>query len=110
MTEPVDPRGALDTLWNVAPLYAKAKGERVYVEEFRKSLKAQLMKECEGMPIAAQEREAYADPRYIAHLEGIRAAVEAEETMRWRLVAADAAIQVWRSQEASNRTMDRSAA
>jgi hypothetical protein len=110
VSQPIKPREALEALWNFAPMYAKAKGERVYLEEFRKTMKAQLMKEREGTPIAAQEREAYADPRYIAHLKGLQAAVEAEETLRWRLVAAQAAVEVWRSQEASNRTMDRSAA
>jgi hypothetical protein len=34
-------------------------------------------------------------------------AVEKEEELRWGLVSAQSRIDVWRSQEASNRTMDR---
>lgn len=104
----IDPRSALESMWNTAPIYAKAKAERVYLEEFRKTLKAQIMKEHEGVPITAQEREAYADQRYIMHLQGLQAAVTAEETLRWRLVSAQTAVEVWRSQESSARLMDRS--
>ncbi len=94
----------------MAPKYAKAKAERIYLEEFRKSKKALLMAECKNLPIGAQEREAYASPEYIGLLAALQVAVEAEETMRWRLVACQTSIEVWRSQEASNRAMDRAAA
>ena len=36
-----------------------------------------------------------------------KVAVEAEEAARWRMVTAQAAVEVWRSMEASNRGMDR---
>jgi hypothetical protein len=39
-TNPTDPRVALETMWALAPKYAQAKANRVYMEEFRKSLKA----------------------------------------------------------------------
>lgn len=107
--KPIDPREALQTLWDMARPFAQAKANRVYLEEFRKTLKAQLMKSCGETSVNAQEREAYAAPEYITHLEGLRAAVQEEEMMRWRLVSAQAAIEVWRSQEASNRAIDRGA-
>ena len=40
-------------------------------------------------------------------VEGLEAAVEREEGLRWALISAQARIDVWRSQEASNRTMDK---
>ena len=109
MTKPIDPQGAVEQLWKLAPDYAKAKAERVYLEEFRKSKKAILMQGYADKPIGAQEREAYADPEYIGLLAALRVAVEKEETLRWRLVAAQTGIEVWRSTEASNRTIDRAA-
>ena len=33
--------------------------------------------------------------------------IDAEEAARWRMVTAQAAVEVWRSMEASNRGMDR---
>ena len=43
-----DPHKAIDFIYRQAPLYAKAKAERVRLEEFRKSKKALLMAECEA--------------------------------------------------------------
>jgi len=103
----IDPQSAVDYMVKVAPEYAKAKAERVYLEEYRKSKKAILMQAHSEKPIGAQEREAYADPEYIGVLAAIRIAVETEETLRWKLVAAQARVEVWRSQEASDRATDR---
>ena len=55
---------------------AQARATREYLSEYRKALKAQLMKAHADLPLGAQEREAYADPQYAAHLEALREAVE----------------------------------
>jgi hypothetical protein len=107
MTEPIDPQKHLARMWETAPKLAQSKADRIYLEEFRKSLKARLMKECEESAIGAQEREAYAHPDYVAHLEALRHAVQAEEQLRWRMVSDQAAVEVWRSMESSARAMDR---
>ena len=104
---PIDPQSSIEYLHKYAPEFAKAKAERMYLEEFRKSKKALLMQHHGEKAIGAQEREAYAHPEYIGVLAAIRVAVEKEETLRWRLMAAQTAVEIWRSQEASNRAMDR---
>lgn len=101
-----DPEDAIKYIFNHGKRFAKAKAERTYLEEYRKSLKAILMQQAQvdgHQTAAAQEREAYADERYQALLQGLKAAVEAEEEVRWGLVAAQARIDVWRSQESSKR-------
>lgn len=98
-----DPNKAIDFLFNNGKKFAKAKAERIYLEEYRKSLKAILMKESIEQTVNAQEREAYSDSRYVDLLKGLKEAVEAEEELRWALVAAQARIEVWRSMEATNR-------
>jgi hypothetical protein len=101
---------AVDYLYTHGRKYAEAKAHRVYLEEFRKSQKAMLMKAAMTAGIktvAAAEIEAYSDPAYIEVLKGLEAATEAEETLRWGLVSAQARIDCWRSTEASNRAMDR---
>ena len=105
--KPIDPQSALEEIWKMAPRYAQAKANRIYIEEYRRTLKAQLMKTSGVDAIGAQEREAYAHESYAGNLLALKEAVEEEETLRWRLVAAQAAIDVWRSTEASNRNMDR---
>ena len=90
--------------------WPKQKANRVYVEEFRKTLKARLMKSSGQEAIGAQEREAYAHDSYAQHLLALQSAVEEEEALRWLMVAAQAKIDVWRSLNASNRAIDRAAA
>lgn len=110
MTTPLPgPHSAWSKLWALAPLYAKAKAEQAYIEEFRKSKKAILMRESSEKTSAAKEAAAYADPEYLELLDGLKAAVEAAEKLRWQLVACQQAIEIWRSTEASNRAIDRGA-
>jgi len=77
------------------------------LEEFRKSKKALLMQLHNDKPIGAQEREAYAHPEYIGLLAALQVAVEKEENLRWMMTAATTRVEVWRSQEASNRNQER---
>lgn len=65
------------------------------------------MLESNATSIAAKEMEAYATDDYVKLLEGLKEAVEIEERLRWQLIAAQARIEIWRSQEATNRTIDR---
>ena len=97
------PDKAVDYIIKTGKLFAEAKANRIYMEEYRKSLKALLMSKSRESSVAAQEREAYSHNQYIDHLKALEEAVAAEETYRWGLVAAQARIDVWRSLEASNR-------
>lgn len=109
--EPVDPQAAVDFILKNAPVYAKAKAERVYLEHFRKSKKALLMKDAEvreGLKTsAAQETAAYADPEYMELLKALRDATYLEENAKWRLTAAQAQVEIWRTDSANNRNQDR---
>lgn len=102
-----DANEAIDFIYKNATPYAQAKANRIYLEEFRKSQKALLMAESDAGTAVAREQYAYSHPAYLELLDGIKAAVEAEETLRWQMVAAQARVEVWRSEEASARAMDR---
>jgi hypothetical protein len=110
MEEQISPEKAIEFMIKHSKEFASAKAARIYLEEFRKSKKAILMQQAavEGFSSAVtQEREAYAHPEYQKLLTGLKDAVEIEETLRWKLTAAQARIDVWRSREASNRTIDK---
>lgn len=109
MSEQINPNQAVDFILKNAKLFAKAKSDRIYLEEFRKSKKALLMKDSLETTSAAQERDAYAHEEYRELLLGLKQAVEVEEQLRWTLIAAQARVEIWRSQEASNRLQDRAA-
>ena len=100
------PHQAVDFILKNSPEYAKAKSQRIYLEEFRKTKKALLMKDAltRGIEAAnAQEREAYAHPEYQELLKGLAAAIETEETLKWNLEAARMRCDIWRTEQANNR-------
>jgi hypothetical protein len=104
------PEDAAQAIRDKAPAYGEAKAQRVYLDEFRKSKKALLMKNALEMGYEAanaQEREAYADPAYLQLLKGLAAAIEKEETLRWEIEAARLDIEIWRTREATNRMQDK---
>jgi len=98
-----EPTKAIQYIIDTAPLYAKAKADRIYLEEFRKSRKAQLMANSRLEALGKQEAYAYAHEDYVGILEGIREAVEIEEKYRWMMTAAQARIEVWRTEQYSAR-------
>lgn len=98
---------AAEYLRNEAPNYAKAKGDRIYLEQYRKSLKAIKMQEHEGTD-KTRESKAYSDIEYLANIEALGHAVEKEETIKWKFIAAQAQIEIWRTQQANNRAIDSS--
>lgn len=102
-----NPHKAIDYIIKHGASFAKAKAQRVYLEEYRKSKKALLMAQSTADAANAREQWAYAHPDYIALLDGIREAVEVEEKLRWDLIAAQARVEVWRSEEASARAEGR---
>ena len=103
----IDPIACVDFIRDNAENLAQAKAARVYLEESLRSVKSMQMKKHAELPVSAQEREAYASDEYRTALAGLQAAVEAEEGLRWLMVAAQAKIEIWRSMEASGRAMDR---
>ena len=107
MADQIDPNKAVDYIISNAGKYAQAKAQRVYLEHFRSSKKALLMAACTEKAANAREQYAYSHPEYIALLDGLKSAVEVEETLRWQQIAAQLRVEIWRSQEASNRSQDR---
>ncbi len=107
MTKQIDPHEAINFMIKNAEAYAKAKANVTFLEQFRKSKKAIIFQNALGNTIADKESFAYSHPEYLEVLDGLKQAVEEAERLRWMLVAAQARIDVWRSQEASNRNIDR---
>lgn len=106
MIQDSDIEKAVEYLRENSRAAAQAKANRIYMEEYRKVVKAQIMREHDGA-LGIQEREAYADPRYKQHLEAVKEAVEKDEYHRWMMTAAEAKLEAWRTQQANNRALDR---
>lgn len=109
MTEQdISPFKALDFMRDNAEAYAIAKANVVYMTEYRKTIKAQLMASCSEKTESAKETYAYSHADYKRHLVALKDAVAEAERLRWLMVAAEAKIEVWRSLESSARAEGRS--
>jgi len=100
------PYRAIEFIIENASKFAEAKAKRIYLEEFRKTKKALLMKDAMARGIdsaVAQEREAYAHIEYADLLKGLMVAIEQEEELLWKLRAAQMKADIWRSEQASER-------
>ena len=107
MQKDYDPNDAIDFIFKTAPLYAKAKGELAQFEAFRHSLKAIEMSKSTATTIGAKEMDAYKSQPYQELCEAMGLATEAAEALKWQLEAAKMRFELYRTQEASNRNIDR---
>jgi hypothetical protein len=86
--------------------FATAYADRMYLEEFKKSKLALLMKDAEARGFtsaAAQEREARAHEQYLDLLIDLKTATEKSEKLRWHLEVAKLGVAVWQTQNANER-------
>ena len=101
------PHPAIEYIWENAPAYAKAKGQLAELEAYKSSLKAIMMKQSGETSIGGQEREAYASEKYQQLCKAIGEATEQAELLKWRLLSAQMRFDAWRSEQASNRNLER---
>ena len=106
----IDIEKHLATLRDVGPLFAEAKGHRAMCEGLLKVTFAEQVRLSQGKTVAEREADAMVSAGYREALDGYAVAVEQEEKHRRALITAEAAIEVWRSLESTNRRMDRAAA
>jgi hypothetical protein len=102
-----DPHKSVEYIYDNAPAYAKAKGILAQLEAYKSSLKSMLMKHSGETSIGAQEREAYADVAYQNHCDAIGRATEQVELLKWRMLSAQMRFDAWRTEQASNRQIEK---
>jgi len=102
--EAIDPNKAIKYIQDNAQGYADAKAARIYIEQYLKTVKAQLMSESDEKTLGAQETYAFAHGRYMDQLMGLKAAVAQEEHLKYMLEAAKLRIEVWKTEQYNMRT------
>lgn len=102
-----DPNAAVDYIIKHGAEYAKAKSDRVFLELYRKTKKAQLMIESTSKTVAEKEAYAYAHPEMLALIEKLRDSVDVEESLKAMLDAAKLRVECWRTEQANNRGQDK---
>lgn len=94
---------AVDFLRDNARKAAQATANRRYMEEYRKVLKASLMRESPKESLGAQEALAYSHEHYERHLQAMRTAIEDDEYHKWMMTAAEAKVSAWQTQSRNAR-------
>jgi len=98
----IDPNRAIQYLIDNAPKYAEAKANRVFIENYLRSVKSKLMGNEEGT-LGAKEAYAYAHDDYVEQLKGLMAATEEEERLKFMLKAAELRVEIYKTNEYSKR-------
>jgi hypothetical protein len=107
----MSPEKHAEFIGNFASNYAQAKSSRIGIELKLKTTKAILMQQAfaDGITqVAAQERDALANPVYISLIDDLIFSVKEEETLKYQLESSRLHIDVWRTREASERLAIRS--
>ena len=98
---------ALDYLRDSIERAALAKANKVYLTEYRKVKKAELMARSNFDAVNQQERFAYAHEEYKEFLLGMKEAIYQDAKHDFLRDAATAKIEAWRTQQSTWRSMDK---
>ena len=96
---------ALDYLRDSVEEAAQARANKVYLTEYRKTKKADLMNMSNEASEAAKERFAYSHPEMKEFLLGLKEAIYQDARHDFLRDAADAKIEAWRTQQANERSI-----
>jgi hypothetical protein len=100
----INPEKAIRYIQEHAEKYAIAKGDVAYTDNYLKVVKSQQMNKSESSSLGQREADAYATAEYIEAITANKQAVEQEAHLKWMLTAAQARIDVWKTQEYSKRS------
>lgn len=89
--------GALAFLQKHASQAAQARADRITMENYTRTLKAELMTERKDEALGAQERYAYAHPKMAEHWKVLNTAIMEDERWRLHFSAKEALIEAWRT-------------
>lgn len=98
----VDPHKAVEYIILNAPKYAEAKANRVFIENYLRTVKSRLMSDEEGT-LGAKEAYAYGHADYEQQVRALKIATEEEEKLRYMLKAAELRIEIFKVNEYSKR-------
>ena len=98
----IDPQKAVEYIILNAPKYAEAKANRVFIENYLRTVKSRLMGDEDGT-LGAKEAYAYGHPDYEQQVRALKIATEEEEKLRYMLKAAELRIEIWRTSQYNAR-------
>jgi hypothetical protein len=98
---------AIDYIYSHAPIYANAQANHDRLAEYRKSKKSLLMLASGESSAVMREAEAYAHAEYLDLLDEIKLAQVEAITLKLQIDAAKLRVEVYRTESANNRSIER---
>lgn len=102
-----DANDAITFIYKIAPIYANAQANHDRLAEYRKSKKSLLMLSSGESSAVMREAEAYAHPEYLDLLEEIKLAQVEAITLKLQIDAAKLRVEVYRTDSANNRSIEK---
>lgn len=102
-----DPQNSFDVIESIEEEYSRIKGELAGLELMKDSVKSILMKKSNEQSLGAQEREAKASQEYQDHCQKIADATTKESLLKLKMTVAQMKFEAWRTQQATNRNIER---
>lgn len=99
----INPHACAEFIQATAPKFAKARADRMYIENYLKTVKARGMNASDSSSLGQKEADALCTPAYLEQLNGLRVAVEEEERYKWLMTAAQAKLEIWKVTQYSLR-------
>jgi predicted RNase H-like nuclease (RuvC/YqgF family) len=107
LDEEYSPHDAINFIYKNKDAYAKAKGQLAQLEAFKSSLKSIKMQQSTQTSMAGKEMDAYASEEYQSLCNGIGAATEQVESLKWALESAKMRFQAFQTMSANNRQIEK---
>ena len=95
--------GYLAQIEYVAPSYAQAKANTYQLQEFKKTQRSLLYGKAVGKTVADKEHWVSIQTEVTKTINGIAAAIEKEERLRWELKRCELEVDIWRTEQATRR-------
>jgi fructose/tagatose bisphosphate aldolase len=103
----INPHDHLQRIVDLTEEYALADFKLTALESLKPAIKAIQMKESKQVSAVLKEMDAYSSKAFTQHCEEYAEAKRIYTSLRLQIESAKLHLEVWRSQEASNRTTDK---
>jgi hypothetical protein len=103
----IDIQEVFEKLESVKEQYSWAKGRLAGLEASKNSVKSIMMKKSSEQSLGGQEREAYASQEFQDHCDLIDEFTAKEALLKLEISIAQMKFEAWRSEQATNRNIER---
>ena len=103
----INPNDEIQYIVDLIDFYADADAKLTFLESYKSGLKALKMKESSSPSVAGKEMDALASDEYIQYCDDLFAAKLEYTTLKLKIDTAKMKVEVWRTEQATNRQIEK---